>query len=88
MRFDVWVNQFIRVNKLGKFRVLPKSWDSKVDVIKEARDRKTLTMDELIGNLQTHELNKKHDHSKKDGKKNKSLYFEASPNDLSENDEE
>lgn len=36
--------------------VLPKSWVSKVDSITEARNQKTLTMDELIGNLKTHEL--------------------------------
>ncbi|XP_049361978.1 uncharacterized protein LOC125826663 [Solanum verrucosum] len=32
-------------------KVLPKSWKSKIDVITEAKDLKTLSMDELIGNL-------------------------------------
>ncbi|KAH0689139.1 hypothetical protein KY289_016497 [Solanum tuberosum] len=40
-------------------KVLPKSWESKVDAITEAKDLTTLSMDELIGNLQTYEMNKK-----------------------------
>ena len=39
-------------------KILPKSWESKVDVITEAKDLMTLPMDEVIGNLQTYELNK------------------------------
>ena len=31
------------------FRILPKSWGSKVDDINEAKDLKVLTMDALIG---------------------------------------
>ena len=31
------------------FRILPKSWESKVDDINEAKDLKVLTMDALIG---------------------------------------
>lgn len=46
-------------------RILPKSWQSKVDVITKASDLKTLEIGELIGNLQTHKLNKQQDHSKK-----------------------
>ncbi|XP_069148101.1 uncharacterized protein [Solanum lycopersicum] len=38
-------------------RILPKSWESKVDAITEAKDLKVLTMDALIGNLKTHEMN-------------------------------
>ena len=54
-------------------RILPKSWESKVDVISEAKDLKVLTMNALIGNLKTHEMNRNHDLSKKEVKKNKSL---------------
>jgi len=39
-------------------RVLPKSWESKVNAITEARDLKVLTIDDLIGNLQTYELSR------------------------------
>ncbi|XP_069151792.1 uncharacterized protein [Solanum lycopersicum] len=54
-------------------QILPKSWESKVDVITEAKDLKVLTIDSLIGNLKTHELNRNHDLSKKEVKKDKSL---------------
>nr|XP_010321644.1 uncharacterized protein LOC104647704 [Solanum lycopersicum] len=33
------------------------SWESKVDAITEAKDLKVLTMDALIGNFKTHEIN-------------------------------
>ena len=54
-------------------QILPKSWESKVDAISEAKDLKVQTMDSLIGNLKTHEMNRNHDLSKKEVKKNKSL---------------
>ena len=37
-------------------RFLPRSWEAKVTAIQEAKDLKTLSLDELIGNLQTYEL--------------------------------
>jgi len=37
-------------------RFLPHSWEAKVTAIQEAKDIKKMTLDELIGNLQTHEL--------------------------------
>jgi len=37
-------------------RVLPRSWEAKVMAIQEAKDLKKLSLDELIGNLQTYEL--------------------------------
>jgi len=37
-------------------RFLPKSWEAKVTGIQEAKDMKAITLDELIGNLQTYEL--------------------------------
>ncbi|KAH0717431.1 hypothetical protein KY285_013462 [Solanum tuberosum] len=54
----------------------------------KARDLKILTMDELIGNLQTYELNKQQDLSKKDGKREKFIALKASPNDASKDDQE
>ena len=35
---------------------LPRSWEAKVTAIQEAKDLKTLSLDELVGNLQTYEL--------------------------------
>jgi len=37
-------------------RILPRTWEVKVTAIQEAKDLKTLSLDELIGNLQTYEL--------------------------------
>src|SRR5688572_25513592 len=68
-------------------RVLPKSWEIKVDAITEAKDLKTLTMDEIIGNLHTHELIKQQDPSK-DTKRDKSLALKAALSDDSEKDED
>ncbi|XP_070011005.1 uncharacterized protein [Nicotiana sylvestris] len=46
----------IPINKLVRkiLSVLPGSWESKVNVITEAKDLKTLPKDELIGNLKTY----------------------------------
>ncbi len=38
---------------------LPKEWDSKVTAIEEAKDQSTLKVDELVGNLITHEIRMK-----------------------------
>lgn len=38
--------------------ILPKSWETKLDVITKARDLKILIMDELVRNLKTHEHKK------------------------------
>ncbi|XP_069155721.1 uncharacterized protein [Solanum lycopersicum] len=46
-------------------RILSKSWESKVDAITEAKDLKVLTMNALIKNLKTHEMNRSQDFSKK-----------------------
>ena len=37
-------------------RFLPHSWKAKVTAIQEAKDMKNITLNELIGNLQTYEL--------------------------------
>ena len=39
-------------------RFLPQSWEAKVTAIQEAKDMKSISLDELIGNLQTYELRK------------------------------
>ncbi|XP_070007966.1 uncharacterized protein [Nicotiana sylvestris] len=50
-------------NKLVRkiLSVLPGSWESKVNVITQAKDLQTLTMDELIGNLKMYEMKRKKD---------------------------
>ena len=68
-------------------RILPKSWEIKVDVFTEAKDLKVLTMYALIGNLKTHEMNRSHDQSKKEVKKDKSLMLKyKSEKDSSDDD--
>jgi len=37
-------------------RFLPRTWEAKVRAIQEAKDLKPISLDELIGNLQTYEL--------------------------------
>jgi len=37
-------------------RFLPRTWEAKVTAIREAKDLKTISLDELISNLQTYEL--------------------------------
>ena len=69
-------------------RVLPKSWESKVNAITEARDLKVLTMDDLIGKLQTYELNRQQGSTVKEGKKEKSVALKMSLNDRSEEEDE
>ncbi|XP_070010839.1 WEB family protein At5g16730, chloroplastic-like [Nicotiana sylvestris] len=53
--------------------VLPGSWESKVNAITKAKDLQTLTMDELIGNLKTYEMNIKKDSERREPKKEKNL---------------
>nr|XP_010318127.1 uncharacterized protein LOC104646422 [Solanum lycopersicum] len=68
-------------------RILPKSWESTVDSITEAKDLKVLTMNALIGNLKTHEMNQKHDQSKKEVKKDKSLMLKYKSEEDSSDDD-
>ncbi|XP_049389484.1 uncharacterized protein LOC125853776 [Solanum stenotomum] len=64
-------------------RVLPKSWSSKVDAITEVKDLKVLTMDSLIGSLQTHEMNRNQEESKKEVKKDKYLSLKVASRNTS-----
>ncbi|XP_069148277.1 uncharacterized protein [Solanum lycopersicum] len=69
-------------------RILPNSWESKVDAIIEAKDLKVLTMDALIGNLKTHEMNRNYNLSKKDAKKDKSLMLKYKSDEDSSDDDD
>ena len=68
-------------------RILPKFEVSKVDAITEAKDLKVLTMDALIGNLKTHEMNRNHDQLKKEVKKDKSLMLKYKSKEDSNDDD-
>lgn len=60
MSSKYWENPFQFASKSAKIlKVFLKTWESKVDTITEAKDLMTMPMDELIGNLQTYELNMK-----------------------------
>ena len=67
-------------------QILPKSWESKVNAITEGKDLKVLTMDALIENLKTHEMNKRHDLSKRESKKDKSQMLKFKREDESSED--
>jgi len=51
-------------------RFIPQSWEAKVTIIHEAKDMKTITLDELIVNLQTYEL-RRNSQQKKETKKDR-----------------
>nr|XP_019068931.1 uncharacterized protein LOC109120021 [Solanum lycopersicum] len=68
-------------------RILPKSLESKVDAIIEAKDLKLLNMDALIGNLKTHEMNRNYDLSKNEAKKEKSLMLKYKSDEDSSDDD-
>lgn len=56
---------------------LPKQWEPKVTAIQEAKDLKTLSMDELIGSLMTHEIKIKKNMEDEKKKKEKSIALKA-----------
>jgi len=80
------ISTYKQVRKILK--VLPNSWESKVNVIIEAKDLMTLPMDELIGNLQTYELNKKQGTNMKEGRKEKSIALKTSKNEVGDEEDE
>ncbi|XP_070056835.1 uncharacterized protein [Nicotiana tomentosiformis] len=82
------LGEIIPRNKLVRkvLRVLPSSWESKVNVITEAKDLQTLTMDELVENLKTYEMKRKKDSERRELKKEKNQVLKAENNDSSEED--
>jgi len=68
-------------------RFLPRTWEAKVTAIQEAKDLKTLSLDELIGNLQTYEL-KRNLQQQEDTKKERGIALKVMEEDSSELDEE
>ncbi|XP_075107102.1 uncharacterized protein LOC142180079 [Nicotiana tabacum] len=55
------LGEIIPRNKLVRkiLSVFPSSWESRVNVITEAKDLQKLTIDELVGNLKTYEMKNK-----------------------------
>ena len=68
-------------------RILPHSWEAKVTAIQEAKEMNKITLDELIGNLQTYEL-RKNSQQKEETKKDRGLALKALEDDDSDLDEE
>lgn len=66
-----------------EIRVLPKSWESKVEPITKAKDLKLLTMDALIENLKTREIKTKIKISLRRKPKRISLFLKISSSEVS-----
>nr|XP_009763267.1 PREDICTED: uncharacterized protein LOC104215213 [Nicotiana sylvestris] len=77
------LGEIIPRNKLVRkiLIVLPSSWESKVNIITEAKDQQKLTMDELVGNLKTYEMKRKKDNEGGEPKREKNLVPKMDIND-------
>ena len=73
------------VRKILRFS--PRCWEAKVMAIQEAKDLKTLSLDELIGNLQTYEL-RRTSQQQEETKKDRGLALKIMDEDSSKLDEE
>ena len=78
-RFTAIINEIYSLgeiisNGMTVKKVLLESWESKVEVITEARDLDYSAMDELIENLMTYELNKKQE-KEIEGKRKERTWF-------------
>ncbi|XP_070003192.1 uncharacterized protein [Nicotiana sylvestris] len=82
------LSETIPRNKLMRkiLNIYPSSWESKVNVIIEAKDLQELTIDELVGNLRTYEMKKKIDSERREPKKEKNLVLKAEGKNSSEKD--
>lgn len=58
-------------------RILPESWESKVEAIIDAKNLDTMTMDQLMGTLVTYELNKNQEKELNNERKDKNLVLKA-----------
>jgi len=68
-------------------RFLSRNWEAKVTAIQEAKDLKKLSLDELIGNLQTYEL-RRTSQQQEETKKDRGLALKIIEEDSSKLDEE
>jgi len=68
-------------------RFLPRSWEAKVTAIQEAKDMKAITLDELVGNLQTYEL-RRNCQQQEETKKDQGIVLKVVEEDSSNFDDE
>jgi len=67
-------------------RILPASWESKVTTIQEAKELDKISLDELVGNLKTHEI-RKIELRTEEPKRDKALVLKAYEEDESYSDD-
>ena len=70
-------------------RSLPRSWESKITIIQEAKDLNNLPLDELLGSLVTYELSQNQSAEEKDSRKKRTLALKVtdeSKDDTKESD--
>ena len=85
-RFTIVVNELISLDKVYTTEeqidkvlgTLPRSWEIKVTAIREAKDLINMTLDELVGNLKTYEMNID---KRGEGNKEKNLELKATESD-------
>ncbi|XP_070007570.1 uncharacterized protein [Nicotiana sylvestris] len=83
-----YLGEIIPRNKLARkiLSMLPGSWESKDNDIREAKDMQKLMNDKLIENLKTYEMKKKKDHERKEPKKKKNMVLKVENSDSSGDD--
>jgi gag-polypeptide of LTR copia-type/Zinc knuckle len=81
----VYTNKDI-VNKM--LNSLPKEWEAKVTAIEEANDMETLSLDELMGSLLTHEMKMNQNKEVAEPSKKNGIAFKSTTKDDSEVDDE
>jgi len=64
-------------------RFLPRTWEAKVTAIQEAKDLKAISLDELIGNLQTYEL-RRNSQQQEETKKDRGIALKVMEKDSSD----
>lgn len=92
-RFITVVNELISLGKVYTteervdkvLRILPRSWEIKVTAIREAKDLTNMSLDELVGNLKTYEMNVD---KRGEGNKEKVLGLKATESDESDIDDD
>ena len=92
-RFTTVVNELISLGKVYTtdeqadkvLRILPRSWEIKVTAIRETKDLTNMSLDELVGDLKTYEMNVD---KRGEGNKEKVLGLKATESDESDIDDD
>ena len=92
-RFTNIANELISLGKIYTteeqvdkvLKTLPRSWEIKVTAIREAKDLTNMTLDELVGNLKTYDMNVD---KRGEENKEKNLGFKATESDESDIDDD